>query len=135
MRDDTKEMILIVDDTLASINVVETALTEAGYRVSVATTWEKVTDLILPDFLIIIIYRFGICRRLKEKKSAQSIPIIFRSVFTETFDKVKGFDPGATDYLIIHITPEEFLTTGKTHPGLRDGKQVNLQRTLGGEIK
>lgn len=123
MRDDTKEMILIVDDTPTSINIVETVLAEAGYQVSVATSGEKALDrlsIIIPDLILLDIMMPGIdgyetCRRLREKESTRSIPIIFLSALAETFDKVKGFDLGAVDYLIKPIASEELLARVRTH--------------------
>ena len=123
MRDNTREMILIVDDTPASINVVETVLTDSGYQVSVATSGEKALerlskinpDLILLDIMMPGIDGYETCRRLKEKESTRSIPIIFLSALAETFDKVKGFDLGAVDYLIKPIASEELLARVRTH--------------------
>lgn len=123
MTDKTKEMILIIDDTPASITVVETVLTEAGYQVSVATSGEKALDrlsIIIPDLILLDIMMPGIdgyetCRRLKEKESTRSIPIIFLSALAETFDKVKGFDLGAVDYLMKPIASEELLARVRTH--------------------
>jgi len=139
MRDDIKGMILVVDDTPASVSVVETVLTEAGYQVSVATSGEKALDrisTITPDLILLDIMMPGIdgyetCRRLKEEKSTQSIPVIFLSALAETFDKVKGFDLGAVDYVIKPIAPEELLSRVHAHMSLnRLKKQLEHQNSL-----
>jgi len=139
MRDDIKGMILVVDDTPASVSVVETVLTEAGYQVSVATSGEKALDLIsiiTPDLILLDIIMPGIdgyetCRRLKEETSTQSIPVIFLSALAETFDKVKGFDLGAVDYIIKPIAPEELLSRVHAHMSQnRLEKQLEHQNAL-----
>lgn len=127
MSDETRSMILVVDDTPSSVKVVETVLTEAGYQVSVATSGEKALErisVIMPDLILLDIMMPGIdgyetCRRLKENESTRSIPIIFLSALAETFDKVRGFELGGVDYLIKPIAPEELLARIKTHLRLK----------------
>jgi len=136
MRDDTKGVILIVDDTPDSVSIVETILTEAGYRVSIATSGETALDrisMITPDLILLDIMMPGIdgyetCKRLKASEKTKDIPIIFLSALTESYDKVKGFEIGAVDYVIKPIAPEEILIRVQTQIKLsRYLKQIETQ--------
>ncbi|MBF0496163.1 MAG: response regulator [Deltaproteobacteria bacterium] len=120
---DNKGTILVVDDALSAISMVRTALEQAGYQVSVATSGEKAVQraaLVMPDLILLDILMPGIdgyetCRRLKAQEATRGIPVIFLSALTETFDKVTGFGLGAVDYLIKPIAPEELLARVRTH--------------------
>ncbi len=125
MHEDTRHYgeILIVDDTPATIGVVRTALHEAGYHVAVATSGEKALaqaalttpDLILLDILMPGMDGYETCQRLKARETTRDIPIIFMTVVTESFDKVKGFQLGAVDYLTKPVETEELLARVRTH--------------------
>jgi PAS domain S-box-containing protein len=115
--------ILIIDDTPASIGVMQSILEQTHYRVLVATSGEKaleIVDRIQPDLILLDIMMTGIngyetCRRLKNKLSSHSIPIIFLSALTEASDRVQAFRNGGVDYLTKPIDPEELLIRVKTH--------------------
>ena len=118
-----RNTILVVDDTPASIGIVQTALKQAGYRILIATSGEKAlrraaieaTDLILLDVVMPGQDGYETCRLLKAQEATRDIPVIFLSALTETFDKVKGFGLGAVDYLTKPIATEELLARVKTH--------------------
>ena len=115
--------ILVVDDTPAAIGVLHAALEDAGYRVVIATSGEKalqraafvLPDLILLDALMPGLDGFETCRRLKAQEATREIPVIFLSALTDTFDKVKGLELGAVDYLVKPFAPEELLVRVRTH--------------------
>ncbi len=115
--------ILVVDDTPASISMVRAALEDAKYRVLVATSGEKALqrirterpDLILLDILMPGMDGYETCRRLKADAATRDIPVIFLSALADTFDKVKGFELGAVDYLIKPMAQEELLARVHTH--------------------
>jgi signal transduction histidine kinase len=129
--------ILVVDDTPAAVSLVRTALEEAGYHISVATTGEKAIkraeltkpDLILLDVLMPGIDGYETCKRLKNRETTKDIPIIFMTVLSETFEKVKGFDLGAVDYVNKPIETEELLARVQTHVTIH-----RLQQELQAEI-
>ncbi len=118
-----EEIVLLVEDNPASIGMVNTALEAEGYLVSVATTGEKaleraertLPDLILLDILLPGIDGYETCRRLKGSEKTKEIPILFMSGLTESFDKVKGFDLGAVDYITKPIDTSELLARIRTH--------------------
>ncbi len=122
-RKDREEIVLLVEDNPASIGMVNTALEAEGYLVSVATTGEKaleraertLPDLILLDILLPGIDGYETCRRLKNSEKTKEIPILFMSGLTESFDKIKGFDLGAVDYITKPIDTSELLARIRTH--------------------
>ena len=59
------------------------------------------------------------CRRLKSSEVTRAIPVIFLTALTETFDKVRGFDVGAVDYVSKPFEPQELLARIGTHIALR----------------
>jgi signal transduction histidine kinase len=115
--------ILLVEDTPDTIRMLSTILTDAGYQTLVATTAEKALerveltqpDVILLDILLPGMDGYDICRQLKARESTHAIPVIFMSALHEPFDKVKGFQLGAVDYVTKPIEPEELLARVQTH--------------------
>jgi two-component system NtrC family sensor kinase len=59
------------------------------------------------------------CRKLKQTDNLKSIPVIFISALTETFDKVAAFESGGLDYITKPIQIEEALARVRTHLTLR----------------
>jgi len=115
--------ILVVEDTPNTVQMISDILSAAGYQVFVAMTGEKAldrADKILPDVILLDILLpemdgYEICRRLKSRESTAALPVIFLSALTETFDKIKGFELGAVDYLAKPIAAEELLARVRTH--------------------
>jgi CheY-like chemotaxis protein len=104
--DDTRPTLLVVDDTVANINLL-LAVLGRDYNVRVATSGaaalrsvEKVEpDLILLDILMPEMDGFEVCRRLKSDPRYQDIPIIFLSGLAEDADEARGLSLGAADYI------------------------------------
>ena len=119
----TQQRILVVDDTVSSIDLLANALETEGYQVLMATTGEKAVkiamvnspDLILLDITMPGIDGFETCRRLKIDEKTKNIPVIFMTGMTETEDKVKGFNLGAVDYITKPLQQEEVLVRVSTH--------------------
>ncbi len=109
--------ILIVDDTPGNLAVLSDMLSEAGYRVLVATdgisALEQIEylkpDIILLDVMMPGIDGFETCHRLKQNPLTASIPIIFMTGLSELEDLLKGFEEGAADYIVKPIRPAEVL--------------------------
>jgi PAS domain S-box-containing protein len=112
-----KETILIVDDSPENLSVLKKLLTEQGYTVRVSRNGRQALrsvdimqpDLILLDILMPDIDGYQVCQQLKANPETQAIPIIFISALKETFDKVKAFEIGASDYISKPIETQEVL--------------------------
>ena len=113
----TKGIVLIVDDAPGNLAVLSDMLSEADYRVLVATdglsALEQIEclkpDIILLDVMMPGIDGFDTCHRLKNNQSTAQIPIIFMTGLSELCDLLKGFGEGAVDYIVKPIRPAEVL--------------------------
>ncbi|MEG4290710.1 response regulator [Microcoleus sp. C2C3] len=121
------ELILVVDDTPANLEVVCETLSDAGYEVATAIDGERALkrvqayppDLILLDVQMPGIDGFETCKRLKAEPKTASIPIIFMTALSDAQSKEKGFVLGAVDYITKPFQEKEMLARVKTHLQLR----------------
>lgn len=117
------ELILIVDDTPANLDIISDALSEAGFDVAIALSGEQalkqlklyVPDLILLDVTMPGMDGFEVCRLLKSEPTTQEIPVIFMTALADTPSKTKGFEVGAVDYITKPFQSAEVLARIKTH--------------------
>lgn len=131
--ENSKSVIVIVDDKPTNLGVLFDFLTDSGFKVLVAQDGESAIqkveyahpDLILLDVMMPGMDGFETCRRLKANPFTQNIPVIFMTALSETVDKVKGFNLGAVDYIIKPVQQEEVKARVTTHLALR-----NLQKKL-----
>jgi signal transduction histidine kinase len=121
------ELILVVDDTPANLEVVCEILEDAGYEVITAISGDRALkrvqshppDLILLDVQMPGIDGFQTCQRLKADPTTANIPIIFMTALADADSKVKGFVLGAVDYITKPFQEQELLARVKTHLQLR----------------
>ncbi len=120
---DKSSIILVVDDTPASVGMIQAALEQENYQVLIATSGEKALErisLIEPDLILLDIMMPGIdgyetCLQLKSNEKTKNIPVIFLSALSDSFDKVRAFSIGGVDYLTKPVEPEELLIRVKNH--------------------
>jgi len=130
----TQETILIVDDNPTNLRVLDTMLTENGYKVRAAVNGDLalqsvrsvLPDLILLDIKMPGMNRYEVCRQFKSDDTTSEIPIIFISALGESSDKIKAFDAGGVDYVAKPFQIEEVLARVKTHIILRK-MQIKLE--------
>jgi len=130
------ELILVVDDTPANLEVLSEALSDAGFEVAIATDGERaikqaqysLPSLILLDVMMPGIDGFETCRRLKASTVTQDIPIIFMTALSETTDKVNGFNLGAVDYITKPFQEAELIVRVKTQLKMRHFNQTLEQQ-------
>ena len=123
---DTNGIVMIVDDTPGNLALLSDTLSEAGYRVLVATdglaALEQINyltpDIILMDVLMPGIDGFETCRRLKENPETADIPVLFMTGLSELDNLLRGFSEGGLDYIIKPIRPPEVLARIDVHLGL-----------------
>jgi PAS domain S-box-containing protein len=123
VRDGSRPVILVVDDTPANLGVLFDLLGQAGFQVLIAEDGEsalqRVThvrpDLILLDVLMPDLDGFATCARLKQDPASRDIPVIFMTALTDTVDKVRGFEVGAVDYVTKPFQLEELLARLRAH--------------------
>jgi PAS domain S-box-containing protein len=123
--------ILVVDDTLATLQILNSILTAAGYRVRTATdgslalrsAQSQPPDLILLDVRMSDPDGFEVCRRLKADERTRSIPVIFTTALDEARDRLLGFQLGAVDYITKPFDIQEVLARISTHLAFRRTQQ------------
>ena len=114
--------ILIVDDNPTTVELLKAQLGPYPYEIDVAYDGEQALDkvrssppdLVLLDLMMPRISGFEVCRRLKENKRTQFIPIIVITALTEQSDKLKAIELGADDFLVKPINRLELTTRIKS---------------------
>jgi DNA-binding response OmpR family regulator/DNA-binding CsgD family transcriptional regulator len=120
---DSRETVLVVDDSPESLGFLTDALEADGRRVLVAASGEaalrvvtRVTpDLILMDAVMPGIDGFETCRRLKALPAIAAVPVIFMTGLTETEHVVHALDSGGVDYLSKPIDIDELRARIRVH--------------------
>ena len=110
------DTVLVVDHEEYIRELLKTSLTEAGYRVIVASHGKEALDLAKkegPQVIILDVRMPGVdgietCRRLKSEEGSCLIPVIVATRLRETLPEV--LDAGANDFVTkpFHLT--ELLT-------------------------
>ncbi|MBD9361425.1 response regulator transcription factor [Methylomonas fluvii] len=115
--------VLIVDDTPGNLALLSDTLSEANYRVLVATDGcsaiEQIQyikpDIILLDVMMPGIDGFETCNRLKADPDTAPIPVLFMTGLSELENLLRGFGEGALDYIVKPIRPAEVLARIEVH--------------------
>ena len=94
--------ILVVDDTIASLQMLTEILTTAGYktrpveepRLALEAALAQPPSLILLDVRMPKMSGFEVCRRLKQDERTRDVPVIFVSALEGLQDQIQGFEAG-----------------------------------------
>lgn len=123
----SKQTVLIVDDTVANIDVLVGILKD-DYHVKAAINGEMALksvqasppDIILLDIMMPGIDGYEVCRRLKADYTTRQIPIIFVTAKIGVEDELLGLELGAIDYVTKPISPPIVKARIRTHLALYD---------------
>jgi signal transduction histidine kinase len=139
MQEESKDVIMVVDDNPENLGMLFTYLDHAGFTVLLVQDGENALkqskktppDIVLLDILMPGMDGFEVCRRLKQDDVTRDIPVIFITALTDTTDKLKGFRAGGVDYITKPFHHEEVTARLTTHLTLRrlqqELKEKNLQ--------
>jgi len=124
---DTLASILIADDNPDNLKVLGSMLEQYGYSIRVATNGNQAYSSIKalpPELILLDIHMPGLdgyelCEKLKQDTQFADIPVIFISALSETYNKVKGFELGAVDFIVKPFELEEVKVRVNTHMKLR----------------
>jgi len=102
-----KSKILIVDDTVDTVELLRKRFKAEGYDTSAAYDGEEglqkveeyKPDLIVLDVMMPKLDGFEVCERLKKDERTKFIPILMLTAKSKIPEKIKGLDIGADDYL------------------------------------
>ena len=126
--------ILIVDDTLPTLDLLLTHLSRCGFKVLVAQDGMRAIeqaecaepDLILLDVMMPGFDGFETCRSLKESDVTRDIPVIFMTSLSDIDHILMGFEVGAVDYITkpvdyreVEVRVRAHLATRHLHQDLR----------------
>ncbi len=122
-----KASILVVDDTPENLRLLSELLQKQGYNarpvpngsLALKAAEHDPPDLILLDINMPGLNGYEVCRRLKQDKTLNGIPVLFISALEETLDKVRAFQVGGVDYITKPFHFEEVNARVETHLDLR----------------
>ena len=122
-KSETRDIVLVVDDSPETLRLLTDALEEAGMTVLVAREGEHalsivekvVPDVVLMDALMPGADGFTTCRRLKQNPTLAHVPIIFMTGLSDTEHIIKGLEAGGVDYISKPIVPNEVLARIRVH--------------------
>lgn len=109
--------ILIIDDEPDIVYLVRLILEKEGYEVIEANSGteglevakEEKPDLILLDVMMPDMLGWDVCRKLKDVKELQKVPIAMLTVKSEATDKVQSLDAAKADWHIAKPVDREKL--------------------------
>ena len=133
-RSQTRDIVLVVDDTPDTLTFLTDALESSGYTALVATGGSQALalvnrlapDLILLDAMMPGLDGFETCRRLKAGPLAH-VPIIFMTALSETEHIVRGLEVGGVDYVTKPIVLDELFARLRVH--LTNARAAQSART------
>ncbi len=102
-----KAHILIVEDDLDLSDMLDAYFRVQGYEVhtaawgeeAVRATLENQPDLVVLDIRLPDIDGYEVCRRLRNHRRTQNIPVIFLTEKRDRVDKLSGLELGVVDYI------------------------------------
>jgi len=130
---ENKEVILVVDDTQANVDILVELLDD--YDVVVALDGKSALealeyddiDLILLDIMMPIMDGFEVCKKIKLDPKTESIPVIFLTAKTDDASIQKGFELGGADYVTKPFRPIELLSRVKTQLNLVKHQKAQIE--------
>jgi signal transduction histidine kinase len=112
--DDIPINILLVDDEPRNLTVLESILTDPGYRLVRAESPNQALLLLVQEEFALIILDiqmpgmsgFELAQMVKQRKKTAGVPIIFLTAYySDTEHVLEGYDTGAVDYLHKPVNP------------------------------
>src|SRR5579864_7912588 len=115
MRAKEKVNVLMVDDQHAKLLTYEAILEELGETLIQANSGSEALDLLLKNDVAVVLTDvsmpgmdgFELADTIRQHPRFQKMPIIFISaVCVSDFDRLKGYQTGAVDYISVPVVPE-----------------------------
>ena len=106
--------ILVCDDDKEIVNAIEIYLEKEGYKIYKANNGKEALNIINKEEIhLVILYimmpeldGISVAENIREDKA---IPIIMLSARSEDYDKIKGLNVGADDYITKPFNPMELI--------------------------
>jgi two-component system phosphate regulon response regulator PhoB len=112
-----KQNVIVLEDDPDIASLIAYQLEQAGWRVEVCASGEKVLPLarahppvlFLLDVMVPGNSGFEVCRQIRSSRDLAKIPIIFVTAKTAEADRIRGLDLGADDYISKPFSPRELV--------------------------
>lgn len=123
--------ILVVEDSDAIRQMIETLMAARGHQVEAVPTGAKGLESALaapPDAILLDLMLpggldgFDVCRKLREAEATRAIPIIVISALTDDASKQRATEAGATAYYTKPFSPTALLKELETLPARESAK-------------
>ncbi|MDB5023420.1 MAG: response regulator [Mucilaginibacter sp.] len=132
-----KKVLIIEDNDDIRENVIE-ILELAGYTVASASNgkagvelaFADTPDIILCDIMMPELDGYGVLYMLSKRPETIAIPFIFLTAKAEHFDRRKGMEMGADDYLTKPFDDMELLAAIESRLKKKDGQQAFYSKSL-----
>jgi two-component system phosphate regulon response regulator PhoB len=113
--------ILLVEDEPDLANLVRYNLLDQGFRVTIAASGEEaelllaeeVFDLVVLDWMLPGLSGIELCRRLRQREATRAVPVLMLTARGEEFDRIRGLERGADDYVVKPFSMPELLARVK----------------------
>ena len=136
MTDQTKQLVLLVDDVPKNLQILGNALKSEDLAVAFATDGKKAIEYIekkLPDLILLDIMMpdmdgYEVCKRVKDDPNTMHIPIIFITAMNDADDEYRGFELGGADYITKPFNPK--LVQARIESQLRLKRKTDLLEKL-----
>ncbi len=133
----SKKVLIIEDNDDIRENVIE-ILELAGYHVSSANNGKAgielalkdLPDIILCDIMMPEMDGYGVLYMLSKHPETIAIPFIFLTAKAEHFDRRKGMEMGADDYLTKPFDDMELLSAIESRLKKKEGQQAFYSKSL-----
>lgn len=127
-----KSHLLIVEDDLDLAEMLNAYFRVQGYDVQTAAwgeeavriTQDSAPDLIVLDIRLPDIDGYEVCRRLRQQRRTQDVPIIFLTEKRDRVDKLSGLGLGVVDYITKPFDIQELRL--RVRNALRRARQASL---------
>ena len=128
--------ILIVDDTPASLEVLEDLLLPLGYQVvsasngqdALALAQQHLPDLILMDVMMPGISGYDVCQSIRNLPDLAEIPIILITALSDPASRIKGIEAGADDFITKPFNRHELRVRVNTITQLNRYRRLIIER-------
>ena len=99
--------ILIVDDDPTLLEMVQSFLTDEGYKTATCNNGtealERIAsgglDLVILDLKLPDVDGYEICKKIRQDPDMGNLPIIMLTGYTTVEDRIRGIEDGADDYI------------------------------------
>lgn len=117
-----KSKILLVDDEKDIVEFLQYNLIQEGFDVITAYDGEEALkkvkekpDLIVLDVMMPKMDGYEVCRRLRDDKEFENIPVIFLTAKSSEMDEIHGLNLGADDFIQKPVSPMKIIARVKSN--------------------